>query len=58
MENNFEQAFAAYFEKNGYDGMHAALVDIMYGAFRAGWIAAGGETPPATCTCLGQKHPD
>ena len=55
MENNFEQAFAAYFKENGFDGMHAALVDIMYSAFRAGWIAAGGETPPATCTCLGQQ---
>lgn len=52
---NFEEAFAAYFAKNGYDGMHAALVDIMYSAFRAGWMAAGGAEPPATCTCLGQQ---
>lgn len=49
--NNFEQAFAEYFKKNGCDGMHAALVDIMYTSFREGWIAAGGPTPPPCCTC-------
>ena len=41
--NDFEQAFGDFVERREYDQAENALFAMVRIAFRAGWLAAGGE---------------
>ncbi len=43
--NDFEKAFGDFVERREYDQAENALFAMVRIAFRAGWLAAGGEPP-------------
>jgi|GEM_PF-399825 len=43
--NDFEQAFGDFMERREYDQAENALFAMVRIAFKAGWLAAGGEPP-------------
>lgn len=43
----FEKAFSDFIDRKEYDEAEEALFLIIRAAFKAGWIAAGGELPAA-----------
>lgn len=43
MEGEFEEAFGRFIERRDYDEAESALLSIARKAFRAGWLAAGGD---------------
>ncbi len=45
MNRDFEKAYQDFLDEQAYDERAAALFPIARVAFRAGWIAAGGELP-------------
>ncbi len=43
--DQFEKAFSDFLDQDEYDEVQAALFSMIRSSFRAGWQAAGGETP-------------
>jgi len=43
--DKFEKAFSAFLDQNEYDEAQTALFSMVRSSFKAGWEAAGGETP-------------
>ena len=43
--NDFEKAFGDFVERREYDQAENALFAMVRIAFKAGWLAAGGEPP-------------
>ena len=43
--NHFEKAFSDFIDRREYDQAENALFEIVHAAFKAGWLAAGGEAP-------------
>lgn len=43
MKVDFEKAFEGFLERREYDEAEDALFSMVRIAFRAGWLAAGGE---------------
>ncbi len=43
--NDFEQAFGDFIARREYDQAENALFAMVRIAFKAGWLAAGGEPP-------------
>ena len=43
--NNFEKSFDNFLDRREYDHAENALFEMVRIAFKAGWIAAGGDSP-------------
>lgn len=43
---DFEKSFSDFIDRNEYDQAENALFSIVRIAFKAGWLAAGGNAPP------------
>jgi len=43
--NCLEKAFSDFIDRREYDQAENALFEIVHTAFKAGWLAAGGEAP-------------
>lgn len=43
--DQFEKAFSDFLDQDEYDKVQAALFSMVRVSFKAGWEAAGGETP-------------
>ena len=44
---DFEKAFGDFIDRREYDQAESALFTMVRTAFKAGWLAAGGNAPPA-----------
>ena len=45
MSDNFEQAYRAFLNEQAYDESATIFFPIERVAFKAGWLAAGGQVP-------------
>ncbi len=45
--NEYEEAFGRFLERAEYDEAEDALFSLVWAAFQAGWLAAGGEKSTA-----------
>ena len=54
MEGEFEEAFGKFIERRDYEEAESALLSIARKAFRAGWLAAGGD--PDECRKIIEIH--
>jgi hypothetical protein len=43
--DRFEKAFSDFLDQDEYDEAQTALFSMVRSSFKAGWEAAGGETP-------------
>lgn len=42
---DFEKSFGSFIDRREYDQAESALFSMVRIAFKAGWLAAGGEAP-------------
>lgn len=45
MENDFEKAFEEFIDRREFDRAESVLFSMIRIAFKAGWVAAGGNAP-------------
>lgn len=43
--DKFEKAFSEFLDQDEYDEVQTALFSMVRSSFKAGWEAAGGESP-------------
>jgi len=55
---DFELSFSNFLDDTEYDKAESAVFSLVRMAFKAGWLAAGGETPSPTrvTQLLGAKY--
>ena len=58
MNMDYEKAFSDFLDSKTFEKEERALFDITRKAFKAGWLAAGGEDPLSKIIEINQLTPN